>query len=66
MEGRKSHQILTAGIHPDNSFSSSQSGKSISLSREDILAVYEECPETVCAIIPITDPHQKIVINYGI
>lgn len=51
MEERKSHQILTEGINPDKSHSSSQSGISISLSREDILAVYEEGPEAVCAII---------------
>jgi len=51
MEGRKSHQILTKDPNPDNSLSLSQSGISISLSREDILAVYEEGPEAVCAII---------------
>ena len=51
MEGRNSHQILTAGINPDNSLSSSQSGISISLSREDILAVYEEGPEAVVALV---------------
>ena len=51
MEGHKSHQILTNIIDPDNSFSSSQSSTSISLTREDILAIYKEGPEAVCAII---------------
>jgi hypothetical protein len=51
MVERKSHQILTEGINPDKSLSSSQSGISISLSREDILAVYEEGPEAVVALV---------------
>jgi transposase len=51
MEGRNSHQILTECINPDKSLSSSQSGISISLSREDILAVYEEGPEAVVALV---------------
>jgi hypothetical protein len=51
MAGRKFHQILTEGINPDQSLSSSQSGISISLSREDILAVYEEGPEAVVALV---------------
>ena len=50
MEGRNSHHIITEGIHPDNSLSS-QSAITISLSREKILAIYEEGPEAVCAII---------------
>ncbi len=53
MEGRNSHQILKEGIDPDNSLSSSESSISTSLSREDILAIYEEGPEAVCAIILI-------------
>ena len=51
MAERKSHQILTDEINPDKSLSSSQSGISISLSREDILAVYEEGPEAVVALV---------------
>jgi len=51
MAERKSHPILTEGINPDKSYSSSQSGISISLSREDILAVYEEGPEAVVALV---------------
>lgn len=47
MEGRNSHQILSKGIHLDTSLCSSQSEVAISLSREDILAVYEESPEAV-------------------
>ena len=42
MDGHNSHQIQMAGISPDNSHTSAQSGISISLSREDILAIYEE------------------------
>jgi hypothetical protein len=42
MEGRNSHQILMEGINTGNSLSLSQSGITISLSREDILAIYEE------------------------
>ena len=49
MEGRNSHQILRKGINPENSLSSSESVISISLSREDILAIYEEGPEAVIA-----------------
>jgi len=49
MEGRNSHQILREGIDLSNSLSSSQSGITISLSREDILAFYEEGPEAVIA-----------------
>ena len=49
MEGSKFHQILTEDINPDNSPSLSQSGIIISLSREDILAIYEEGPEAVVA-----------------
>jgi transposase len=51
MEGSKSHQILTKDINPDNSLSLSQSGITISLSREDILAIYEEGPEAVVALV---------------
>jgi len=51
MEGRNSHQFLTKGINPDNSLSSLQSLASISSSREDILAVYEEGPEAVVALV---------------
>jgi len=51
MEGRNSHQILTEGITPDNSRSSSQSVIPISLSCEDILVVYEEGPEAVVALV---------------
>ena len=51
MEGRDSRQIPTVVINPDKSLSSSQSGITITLSREDILAIYKEGPEAVCAII---------------
>jgi len=51
MVGRNSHQILSKWIHPENSLSSSQSSIAISLSREDILAVYEEGPEAVVALV---------------
>ena len=51
MEGRNSHQILMEGINTGNSLSLSQSGITISLSREDILAVYEEGPEAVVALV---------------
>jgi len=51
MEGRKSHQILTEDINPDNSLSLSQSGITISLSREDILAVYAKGPEVVVTFV---------------
>jgi transposase len=51
MRGSNSHQILTEGITPDNSRSSSQSVISITLSREDILAVYDEGPEAVVALV---------------
>jgi transposase len=51
MEERKSHQILKEDINPDNSISLSQSGITIYLSREDILAIYEEGPEAVVAFI---------------
>ena len=53
MEGRNSHQILKEGIDPDNSLSSSESSISTSLSREDILAIYEEGPEAVIATMQI-------------
>ena len=53
MEGRNSHQILKEGIDPGNSLSSSQSGITITLSREDILAIYEEGPEAVIAAMQI-------------
>jgi transposase len=53
MEGRNSHQILKEGIDPGNSLSSSQSGITITLSREDILAMYEEGPEAVIAPMQI-------------
>jgi hypothetical protein len=53
MEGRNSHQILKEGIDPGNSLSSSQSGITITLSREDILAIYEEGPEAVIAPMQI-------------
>jgi len=49
MEGRNSHHIQMDGINPGSSFSRSQSGITISLSREDILALYEEGPEAVIA-----------------
>jgi hypothetical protein len=49
--GRNSHQILTEGINSGNFLSSSQSGISISLSREDILAVYEDGPKSVVALV---------------
>ena len=51
MEGHNSHQILMEGITPDNSCSSSEPVISISLSREDILAVYEEGPEAVVSLV---------------
>lgn len=51
MEGQNTHQILSNGIDPDNSLSSSQSSTSISLTREDIYAIYKEGPEAVCSII---------------
>jgi len=51
MEGRNSRQILTEGINPSNSLSSSQSGITISLSREEILALYEEGPEAIITVI---------------
>ncbi len=50
MEGRKSHQILTTVINPDNSLSSSQSGTSLPLSREDILSIYDKGPDAVVAL----------------
>ena len=50
MEGRKSHQILTTVINTDNSLSSSQSGTSLPLSREDILSIYDEGPDAVVAL----------------
>ncbi|MHB8117588.1 MAG: DUF6444 domain-containing protein [Methanothrix sp.] len=53
MAGRKSHQILTTVINPDNSLFSSQSCISISLSREDILAVYKDGPEAVVTLTQI-------------
>jgi len=53
MEGRNSHQILKEGIDTDNSLSSSESSISTSLSREDILAIYEEGPEAVIATMQI-------------
>jgi hypothetical protein len=51
MEGRNSRQIPAKDINPDNSLSSSESSIPTSLSREDILAIYKEGPEAVCAII---------------
>jgi len=51
MEGRNSHHIQTDGINPGNSFSLSQSAITIPLSREDILAIYEEGPEAVVALV---------------
>ena len=51
MEGRNSHHIQTNGINPGNSFSLSQSAITIPLSREDILAIYEEGPEAVVALV---------------
>jgi len=48
MEGRNSHHIPTEGA---NSLSSSQSGITMPLSREDILAIYEEGPEAVVALV---------------
>ncbi len=53
MEGCNSRQIPAKDINPDNSLSSSESSISTSLSREDILAIYKEGPEAVCAIILI-------------
>jgi len=50
MEGRKSHQILTTVINPDNSLSSSQSSTSLPLSREDILQIYDKGPDAVVAL----------------
>ena len=47
MEGHNSHQILKEDIDTDNSLSSSELSISISLSREDILAICEEGPEAV-------------------
>jgi len=49
MEGRNSHTIPTEGTNPGNSLTSSQSCRLMSLSREDILAIYEEGPEAVIA-----------------
>jgi len=51
MEGLKSHQILTTVINPDNSLSSSQSGTSLPLSREDILQIYDKGHDAVVALI---------------
>jgi hypothetical protein len=51
MDGRNSNHIPTDGINPGNSISSSQSGITIPLSREDILAIYEEGPEAVVALV---------------
>gem|GEM_PF-1576212 len=51
MNGRNSHQIRMAGISPDNSHTLAQSGRSISLSREDISAIYEEGFESVYAVV---------------
>ncbi|HUS76764.1 MAG TPA: hypothetical protein VMY43_12265, partial [Methanothrix sp.] len=51
MEGRNSHRIPTEGTNPANSLFSSQSGITIPLSREDILAIYEEGPEAVVALV---------------
>ena len=50
MEGRKSHQILSTVINPDNSLSSSQSSTSLPLSREDILQIYDKGPDAVVAL----------------
>jgi len=49
MEGRNFHHIQTDDINPGNSISLSQSGITISLSREDILALYKEGPEAIIA-----------------
>lgn len=69
MEGRNSHQILTEGINPGNSLSASQSGMSISLSHEDILAVYEEGPESVVALVrticAITNKQAARIVELG-
>lgn len=51
MDGRNSHQIRMAGISSDNSHTLAQSGRSISLSREDISAIYEEGFESVYAVV---------------
>jgi hypothetical protein len=51
MEGRNSHHIQTDGINPGNSLSLSQSSITIPLNREDILAIYEEGPEAVVALV---------------
>lgn len=49
MEGRNSHQMAIDSL--DNSHSSVQSGITISLSREDILAIYKEGPEAVVTLV---------------
>lgn len=49
MEGRNSHQMAIDSL--DNSHSSVQSSITISLSREDILAVYKEGPEAVVKLV---------------
>jgi transposase len=59
MEGRNSRQIPTEGINPDNSLFSSQSGMSGSLSREAILAVYEEGPDAVVTLV------QTLIVEYS-
>ena len=51
MEARNSHHIATECPNPANFLSSSQSGITIPLSREDILAIYEEGPEAVVALV---------------
>ena len=50
MKGPNYHHIPTEGINPDNSLSS-QPGITISLSREDIFAVYEDGPEAVFTLV---------------
>jgi transposase len=51
MEKRDSRQIQKEDINPINSHPSSQPGITISFSREEILALYEEGPEAIIASI---------------
>ncbi|RQW76957.1 MAG: hypothetical protein EHM14_15465, partial [Methanothrix sp.] len=48
MDGRNSHQIAIGSL--DNSHSSAESDKTISLNREDILVIYKEGPEAVVTL----------------
>jgi len=49
MEGHNSNHISTEGTNP---------GNSLSLSREDILAIYEEGPDAVVALFQTIFPKQ--------